>query len=61
MLIVDTNIREYTEYLPVHIDESTDKGRLVVVAYNESGYNFTRVDVVDLIEWVKQNRPDLLK
>ena len=35
--------------------------RWVVVARNEAGYNCTQVDLLQLIEWVKKNKPELLK
>lgn len=38
-----------------------EKGRLVINAYNPGGYDDTMVDLLDLIEWLKQNKPELLK
>ena len=35
-------------------------GRLVVKALNEAGYNCTEVDLLELLAWVKANRPDLM-
>lgn len=32
---------------------------IVVVAENEGGYNDTEVDLMDLLRWVKKNRPEL--
>jgi hypothetical protein len=29
-------------------------------AFNECGYNSTEVDIIDLLKWLKKNRPDLL-
>jgi len=58
-----TNIREYSEKEPVKIEPSdlhTD-GRLVIYALNEGGYNSTSVDLVDVINWVKENKPELLR
>lgn len=37
-----------------------DSARLCVVAMNEGGHNKTVVDVVDLIQWIRSNRPGLL-
>lgn len=34
-------------------------GRLVIQAWNEAGHNFTEVDLLELLAWVKINRPDL--
>jgi hypothetical protein len=31
------------------------------VAYNEGGYNCTRVDVVDALNWLKEHKPELLE
>ena len=67
-----TNIREYEEHYEVEI-ESYDggykelnehvpelEGRLSIVAYNEGRHNNTRVDLLDVIDWVRQNAPGLL-
>ena len=35
-------------------------GRLAIQAYNESGYNSTQVDLLDLIKWLRNNYPELL-
>ena len=53
-----TNIREYVEREPVEIKEKD--GRLVIEALNEGGHNGTEVDLMDVIEWVEVNRPDLI-
>lgn len=53
-----TTIREYAEGLPVKIIELN--GRLVIEALNEDGHNGTEVDLTDVINWIKSNRPDLL-
>lgn len=36
-------------------------GRWVIRATNEGGHDCTEVDVVQLIAWLRANRPDLLK
>jgi len=51
-------VREYCEKEPVEID--TENGREVIVAANEGGHNSTRVDLLDLINWLKKHRPELL-
>jgi hypothetical protein len=56
-----TNIREYAEEMPVKILTDEDNGRLVIQALNECGHNLTLVDLIDVIEWVKVNMPELLK
>jgi hypothetical protein len=53
-----TNIREYVEREPVEIKEKG--GRLIIEALNEGGHNGTEVDLMDVIEWVEVNRPDLI-
>lgn len=35
--------------------------RLCVEALNEGGHNVTRVDLLDLLRWVREHRPDLLE
>jgi len=55
----ETNIREYAEEEEVIVTEHGD--RLVVKSYNEGGYNCTEVDLLDIIDWVKANMPELLK
>jgi hypothetical protein len=53
-----TDVREHGEEYAVELAEKNS--RLVVKAYNEGGYNFTTVDLLDLIAWLKANRPNLL-
>lgn len=52
-------VREYGEGDPVEIATSED-GRLCLVASVDAGYNSTAIDLVDLITWLKANRPELL-
>lgn len=35
-------------------------GRLVIKALNEAGRNCTEVDLLEVLAWVKANRPDLM-
>jgi len=56
---LDTKIREYSEEMVVTIINA-DNGRLVINALNEGGCNSTKVDLVDVIAWVKVNKPELL-
>ena len=51
-------VREYAEDMSV--DLGTHKKRLIIKAYNEAGYNCTKVDLQDVIEWVRKNKPELL-
>lgn len=47
---------EETVYLSSGFD-----GRPLVVATNDEGYSATEVDLSDLLRWLKEYRPDLLK
>jgi hypothetical protein len=57
--IVMDGVREYGEEYSVELEER-DNGRLVISAFCEGGYNGTTVDLLDVIAWVKRNRPELL-
>lgn len=57
--ITMNGVTEYNEGMEVSLSE-TD-GKLVIKALNEAGYNSTEVDLLQLLEWVKTNRPDLIK
>lgn len=66
-------VREYGEEMPVELHEHTEnetftwkriKGygtRWVITAHNEAGFNSTSVDLLDLLAWLRKNRPDLLE
>jgi hypothetical protein len=51
-------VREYSEEMRVRLDIVGD--RLVIYALNECGFNSTKVDLLDVLAWVKANRPELL-
>jgi len=51
-------VREYCEEDPVDIVRIN--GRLAIQAHNECRNNVTQVDLLDTIEWVRINRPELL-
>jgi hypothetical protein len=34
-------------------------GRTVVRAYNEAGHNSTEVDLLELLKWVAENKPEI--
>lgn len=53
-----TKIKEYVEGFPVEILELND--RLIIQALNEGGNNGTKVDLIDIVNWVVCNRPDLI-
>lgn len=54
-------VSEYAEEMDVELITDPKSQRLVVQAFNEGGHNCTRVDILDLIEWVLKNRPDLIR
>ena len=55
-------VREYNEEYDVSLKVgSYSEGRLVICALNEATYNATEVDLLDLIEWLKENKPELLE
>jgi hypothetical protein len=51
-------VREYREEYAVELGKEGD--RFVVVATNEGSNNSTAIDLLDLLEWVRANRPELL-
>jgi hypothetical protein len=58
MTVMD-GVREYTEHYAVKLDRIGSSWRLVIRAFNEGGMNCTSVDLLDVLKWVKANRPDL--
>ena len=62
-------VREYAEYMPVrlikrhpcYMEHYESEQRWVIDAVNEGGHNGTEVDLVDLLRWLKENRPELLE
>lgn len=40
--------------------ERPGRGRLAIKALNEGGHNCTEVDLLEVLAWVKANRPDLM-
>jgi len=57
-------VREYNEEFPVEIAEEwrglMEGYRPVIVALNENQNNSTKVDLLDVISWVKREMPELL-
>jgi hypothetical protein len=63
-------VGEYVSGYPVELRQSDGTndingrdigvGRWVVVAFNEGGCNLTEVDVLQLVAWLKEHRPDLI-
>ena len=64
----EKDIREYAEGYPVEVtmekpsnDNHLTEPRLVVVAYNEGHFNSTAVDIVDLLQYLKEHYPNYLE
>lgn len=68
--IMMTNVEEHCEGNDVFLAISTERGgprapkgpqppRLVVRALNECGYKRTEVDLIDLLNWLHDNRATL--
>lgn len=55
--LVMRGVEEYGEGDGVELDN--ERGRLVVVAWNEGGHNSTAVDLEQLLEWVATNKPEV--
>ena len=60
MIEFPTAIREYAEEMGVTIF-IRDDGRLIINAANEGGFNCTQVDLQDVIDWVSENKPEMLE
>ena len=56
---VMVGVIEYAEGMDVKL--GYDKGRPVIVASNEAGYSSTFVDLIQVLEWVRNNMPELQK
>ena len=57
-------VTEYEEGMEVKLvyqkDRHTKKERYMVLAMNEAGHCCTRVDLIQLLDWVKTNKPELM-
>ena len=51
-------VTEYEEKIEVKLTYEND--RPVILAVNEGGYCATRVDLIQLLEWVRDNMPELM-
>ena len=49
---------EYSRGVPEK--EWCGNGRLAIKAFNEAGYNHTEVDLIELLTWIKDNKPEIL-
>ncbi len=61
-------VREYAEEYPVKLglEEPSEynklkENRITVLASNEGGCNGVGIDLLDLIDWIKKNKPELLR
>lgn len=53
--VVMTGVTESNEDFAVEIDRDE------IIAFNEAGYKSTRVDLRQLIAWLRMERPELLR
>lgn len=53
------NVREYAEDMQVELVYRDD--RPCLLALNEGGHNCTKVDLLDVIDWVMKHMPELLR
>jgi hypothetical protein len=53
-----TGVREYTDGDPVELRRDPQSGRLVFVAWTECHNNITRIDLFDLLEWLRLGPSD---
>jgi hypothetical protein len=62
--LVMEGVTEYSEYGEVKLIEAPypkeKKGRLCIEASTDGGYLSTYVDLIELLAWLKTNRPELL-
>jgi hypothetical protein len=60
IIIPENEVREYAEGYAVQIVLNEENNRLCVEATNEGGYNGTSIDLLDLLNWVLKNKPELI-
>jgi hypothetical protein len=53
------DVREYCERILVFL-KTHKEGREIIEALNEGGYNGVEIDLLDLLEWIKKHRPELV-
>ena len=46
-------VREYSEHLTVELWRDGEAGRLVVLARNQDGFDCTKIDLLDLVQWLQ--------
>ena len=52
-------VRDHCEGYTPELYMDDESKRLVVRAFNEGRHNVTHVDLLDLLVWIKSNRPEL--
>lgn len=52
--IIMDGVMEYGEEMPVRLGICAENKRVVIVAYNEAGYNSVEIDYAGLVHWVAQ-------
>lgn len=57
--MVVTDIPEYNEELPVLIGPLLGEGPLIIHAEAQDGAVSTEVDLIEMLRWVKSERPDI--
>lgn len=53
-------VREHAEEMPVQFGTTYKNDRLSIIAFNQGGCDYTIVDALDFIKWLKKNHPELL-
>lgn len=48
-------VREYGERFPVFITRDTERNRICIKALNEGGYNYVKIDLADILDWMDKN------
>ena len=52
-------VTEYNEEMPVKLSYHAESKREVIVAQNEGGCNSVAIDLLQLVAWLKEHRPEL--
>ena len=61
--VVMDGVTEYTEGYEVRLIHSPGAGRnrLAIEAMNEGGFNGVEIDLLQVLDWLKANRPELIQ
>lgn len=62
LVAVMHGVREHAENFPVELYARTEGGeaRLVISGLNQGGHDGTSVDLLDLLDWLSKNKPEIL-